>query len=249
MSALLEMTRVVGAERSAAISQRGRVAHLTELLRQTFEVSERLLGRERFGDLARDYLDGRPAPATRLSSHSMGFPAFLTRSSLVAETPYLVDLARLELAVRRMRHSPIRPSQDLDTVHLLARGQSDFLFDLQLSVQFLLVRWPVLELWQRHQAGYTPGHDGLCRRTQRLQIVNNDGVIAFRDTSRATFAFRHGLLSGYTLEHAVRRALKRDPFFDLVSELLGLFDDALVVGIRRIASSHIPTTPDQETPP
>jgi uncharacterized protein len=237
MYALHEMSQIFGAERTVSAGQPGRIAHLTDLLRRTFCVTEHVLGRDRFGELARAYLAGRPAPANRASSHSMGFPAFLGQTAEAADRPYLIDLARLELAVRRARHSPIRAGQDLEQLRWRACGRSDFLLDLQLSIQLVLVRWSVLDLWQRHTGGHRCGHETPCRQTRRLQILNPGGEIAIRDLTHATFSLRHGLLTGYTLEHAVQRALRRDPFFDLVSELLALFDEGLVVGIRRISSS------------
>jgi len=243
MSALLEMSRLVNADGKVTTGQPGRIAHLTDLLCQTFGATERLLGRERFAGLARDYLAGRPAPATRASSHSMGFPAFLARSAQAAGLPYLADLARLELAVRRARHSPIRASEDLDALRQRACGRSDFLLDLQLSVQFVLVRWSVVEIWLKHKHGTRADLIDPRRQTRRLQIVNRDGDIAIRELPRGAFALRHGLCAGYTLEQAVKRALKRDPFFDLVSELLALFDESLVVGIRRVTSAPSTTNP------
>ena len=76
-------------------------ASLAEALATGFPAVTRLIGEENMKGLARMHLRATPPNSPVLAHYGEGFPAFLASVEALAPYPYLPDVARLELALRR----------------------------------------------------------------------------------------------------------------------------------------------------
>ncbi|MBW8789108.1 MAG: DUF2063 domain-containing protein, partial [Rhizobium leguminosarum] len=104
---------------------------------------------------------------------------------------------------------------------------------LQPSLRLLFCRWPALDIWSAHQAsGDLEQLGDIRRKPQRIALWRNRDSVRFLRLSGAHYVFLQALKSGRGLEHAVQKAAARDPNFDLVASLGGLFADGLVTRVR-----------------
>ncbi len=81
------------------------VSGLCDALELGFPVVARLVGTEFFRALAGAFARAHPPRSPVLSGYGEAFPAFLSGFPTVAHLPYLPDMARLELALRRAYHA------------------------------------------------------------------------------------------------------------------------------------------------
>lgn len=134
---------------------RNNVTHsLTEALRTGFPVLDRLVGRDFFAGMARDFLRCHPPASPVLMLYGQDLPAFLETYSPVAHLPYLPDVARLELALRHAYHAadaiPLPPAalQSLSADRLMAAR-----LRFAPAVQVLRSLWPVHAIWRANTEG------------------------------------------------------------------------------------------------
>jgi hypothetical protein len=78
---------------------------LADAVATGFPAVTRLVGAENMKGLARQFLRACPPVSPVLSDYGSAFPDFLTSVEALAPYPYLPDVARLELALRRAYHA------------------------------------------------------------------------------------------------------------------------------------------------
>ena len=86
---------------------------LSDVLADSFPVTQQLVGEEFFRAMARIFLRGSPPPSPILSAYGEGFPAFVADFAPARTVPFLADVARLEWLRQRALHAadaaPPRP--------------------------------------------------------------------------------------------------------------------------------------------
>ncbi len=203
---------------------------LTAALRTTYSVVCQLVDERFFGYAAEHYIQCYPPRTPCLVEYGASFPEFLAAFDPCRPLEYLPDVARLEWALNVALHAD--EAEPLD----LARLQSlpeDMLPMLRLrfdpSVTLLSSRWPIDRIVRANQPGADPGIvvdlavGGVYLEVRRL---GEDAV--FRALERATYAFRHALIDGHSLEEAAVAALALDASFDLVAACQSLFAERLL---------------------
>jgi hypothetical protein len=132
------------------------LGRLAEALRETFPLSARFLGEERFAALAGDYLARHPSEHHDIGQVGRLVPAFL-REHPAPERPDLADLAALEWARHRVFFAPpsarVGPEafaglapEDLERTRLL----------LSPALALLRLEHAVAPLWRRLEDGLAP---------------------------------------------------------------------------------------------
>lgn len=122
---------------------------LIDALITGFPVLTRLLGDENMRGLGRAYARAHPPRSPVMTAFGDELPEFLAQAPQLTHLPYLADVARLELALRRAYHAadavPIADSA-------LAECSPDELMKARLGLApaFGLLRspWPIYGLWQ-----------------------------------------------------------------------------------------------------
>lgn len=122
---------------------------LTEALGAGFPVLRKLLGPEFFDALAGVFLRAHPPRSPVLALWGDDLPGFLAGFPPVAHLPYLPDVARLELALRRSYHAAdAAPVLAGALATLPADRLAALRFGIAPAVQLLRSGWPVLSIWR-----------------------------------------------------------------------------------------------------
>ena len=203
---------------------------LTEALEVSFSAIARLIGAERFRQVAGLFLRRHPPETPMMMTYGAAFPGFLEGFEPLQRYGYLPDVARLEQALRASYHAADAAPADASVLESLP---PDALLEtrLELAPAVRLVRspWPVHAIWAynmedgpRPQAGAQnvlitrPGYD------PQMAVVGS-----------GTAAFVDALTEGITLGAAHDRATAHDTNFDLSAALAALLQGAAI--------SHITT--------
>ncbi len=145
---------------------------LSEALETGFPVVRKLLGEQNFRSLAAVFFRERPPSTPLLMHYGEELPGFLDSFPPLAHLPYLSDVARLELAIRRSYHaadaSPVDPSDlsSLDSDVLVSAR-----FGLAPAVRVISSRWPILGIWRRNKIDGSP----------KPEMRPEDVIVARRD--------------------------------------------------------------------
>ena len=186
---------------------------LSEALATAFPVIAKLVGENNFKMLAGVFLRQHPPTSAVLMFYGEEMPGFLETFEPARALPYLPDVARLELALRRSYHAadaaPIAP----EALQALA---PDALMGarLELAPATRLIRspWPIAAIWRRNMAGgpkpETRAEDALITRPEF-----DPDVTAL---PQGGGAFVAALMAGETFGAAFEAA---GPDFDLTTTL------------------------------
>ena len=122
---------------------------LTEALETTFPVLQKLLGAENFRLLARAFLRRHPPASPLMMFYGGEMPGFLARFGPTAETGYLPDVARLELALRESYHAADYAPADPAALQAVAPERlAGTRITLAPPVRLVRSRWPVYAIWR-----------------------------------------------------------------------------------------------------
>lgn len=129
-------------------------ASLSDALETGFPVLVKLLGPDSFRTLALIFSRAHPPTSRALSQYGAALPAFLEGFQPLAAYPYLADVARLELAIRRSYHAA-------DTAPVDAAGlDPDSLMELTPALtpatQIVASPYPIHGIWQRNTQAHAP---------------------------------------------------------------------------------------------
>jgi hypothetical protein len=135
------------------------VARLVAALRDNCGCLPRVMGDEAFDELATAYVAAHPSrhPSIRWFGHRLA--AFMQRHGHLVPHPALVDLARMEWALRAAFDAA--DAAPLDAASLAALPPADWpglVFEVLPSVQALAMQWAVEPVWRAFQHA-APGED------------------------------------------------------------------------------------------
>lgn len=203
---------------------------LTEVLVAVFPVTVRLVDERFFRFAAAAYIRECPPSEARLVRYGSTFPAFLRRLPALAGMGVVADVAALEWAIAEALDAAVLPMRGFE---LLDGRDADNLpaLTLQPSLRLLLTRSRALSVWTAHQDGGEPG-PGRHVGAERIALWRSGDSVRLTALDAPSFALRHALTQGRTLEEAANRAFLRKQSFDLAGALVALFGDGLVTGIR-----------------
>ena len=129
---------------------------LTEALRTGFPVVRKLVGDVFFDAMAGVFLRAHPPASPVLQTYGEALPAFLERFEPASALPYLPDIARLELMVRRAYHAedatPDPSPLSLPPERLMAARLT-----LAPAARAIASPWPVLSIWRANTQGGAAG--------------------------------------------------------------------------------------------
>ena len=185
-----------------------------------FPVVAALCGPEYFGVLAREFQQAHPSRSGDLHHAGEPFAAFLQQRFGAGEYAYFADVAALEWAREQSARAADAPPPDLRPLAAVApEDASGVRFSLHPAVRLVASRWPVLAIWEAHQAaGEVQGIDPGAGPEQVLVHRTAAGPVLER-ISAAELALLAALQQGEALGTALDAALAQDPAFDLAATL------------------------------
>ena len=126
---------------------------LGEALNTNFPVVRQMVGADFFAQAARAFILRAPPGKPCLFEYGAGFSEFLAELPDMAKLPYVAEMASFEFARIAAYHAAV---EALLTEAAIARIPPEKLADLPIGlakhVRLLPVRFPILDLWQAHQA-------------------------------------------------------------------------------------------------
>jgi len=192
---------------------------LTEALETAFPVLAKLLGQENFRSMTGVYLRKHRPRSPLMMFYGEDMPGFLEAFEPTSSLGYLLDVARLELALRRSYHAadadPIKPErlQALPPERLMAAT-----ITLAPSMRILRSSWPVHAIWTFN---VRPGSPKPEMAAEDVVIVRPDYDPFPVLLPAGAAAFLSSLAYGQSFASALDTATTEEPDFDL-SAVLGL---------------------------
>jgi hypothetical protein len=225
------------AQRRLSIFRNNAFLSLTKALRTTFSVTEQLAGAKFFDYATHHFIAAHPPSEARLSVYGDMFPRFLAGFPPCRQHPIIAAMAALEWAVAQSLNAAEErpaPASLLQRMHEIGGAAR---LGLQPSLSFTVSRWPVLGVWADHKRQAFDNLAPVARSAERIAVIRLDGDIQLLPLGAGRFTFWRSLSRGLTIEESARRALLRDPLFDLVSETLLLFRMRLVTRLDALQTS------------
>jgi hypothetical protein len=217
-------------EKRFAVYRNNVVVGLTNALRAKFPATERIVGEEFFGAMARIFVMAHPPRSKILHTYGEDFGDFIAGFGPAAELAYLADVARLEAARTRAYHAadatPLTPA-DFGEIAPDAVGLLQV--TLHPSLEILRSRHPLVTIWSMNagEAELAPVDENSPEDALILR-PGLDVTVRLLPPGGATFI--HALANGSTLAQAAAQAAA-DPRFDLTHNLAGLIGSGTVIGL------------------
>ncbi len=192
-------------------------ASLSEALETGFPVLHRLLGAQSFQTLALIFSRTHPPTSRALSQYGDALPEFLEGFQALAAYPYLADIARLELAIRRSYHAA--DAEPLNAAGLDPETLMELTPVLSPATQIIASSYPIHGIWLRNTQPDAPKPQPVA---EAVMITRPDFDPIPHLLPPGGLAFAQALDGRTTIALALERAIEAAPGLDL-APLLTLF--------------------------
>lgn len=220
-------------------------------LAATFPTVAALVGDASLRLLARAYRQAEPPARGDLAWFGEQLPDFIAASTDLAELPWLADVARLDWALAQAEAAPDAEPDRASLALLAELDPAALRLRLAPGSALLESRWPVVTIWQAHQAPEPGSADAsqaaLADADSRWALVRaalagrrGETALVWRDGWRARVAapapaeaaLIGALLSGASLGDALQAA---GPALDFGAWLAGALQTGRLLGAQRSA--------------
>lgn len=194
----------------------------------------RLMGRDFFARVARDYARAHPPAHGRLLEYGFHLPGFVAGYEAAARYPWFADVGSLELAWHRAYISAeAKALRAHDLAGVPPARMADLGLVLHPSCQRLASRYPVSRIWRIALEDEVPeGAIEVEGDAEWLLVVRPGAEVEVRTLEESGFAFLGALAAGRSLGDAYESACAVDPDFDLQAHLAGLLAGETFAGFR-----------------
>jgi hypothetical protein len=218
-------------EKRFAVYRNNVVVSLIAALRTKFPATERIVGEEFFGAMARVFVMAHPPRSKILHTYGEDFGDFIARFEPAAELVYLADVARLEAARTRAYHAADATALNAaDFGGIAPDAIGSLRVTLHPSLDILRSRHPVVTIWSMNagEAELAPVDES---RAEDALIVRPDLDVTVRLLPPGGADFIAGLREGATLAQAAESTTAAEPRFDLTQNLAGLIGSGAIAGL------------------
>ena len=168
--AIVDATPLPGVHGRLAIYQQAYPARLNAALRDNFGTVPRVLGDDAFDALARAYIAAHPSPHASIRWFGDRLPAFMAQREDLVPHPAIVDLARLEWALRGAFDAadaePLTPGA---LARIEPAAWPALVFRPMPGVQLLTLSWNIGPVWRALQAEAQGGGEPVLQAPQPLE--------------------------------------------------------------------------------
>jgi hypothetical protein len=211
-------------------------ANYRNALGATYRVVRDLTGAPFFNAAVDAYARAHPSAGGDLNVYGDMFGDFLAAYPHARELPYLPDVARLEWALDEAHRAADGDGSPERTLAELARVPGNAVaalrFALDPSCRLLRSAFPVLRIWQVHQAGFEG--DARVRfdaGTDHVLVMRDASGVGAQRLRAGEFAWLAALGAGADLAAALDAALSAEATFDLGTALRARIADATLLRI------------------
>ncbi len=183
------------------------LARLQEALEADFPGLLHFLGRKRFSELVRGYVDRYPSRSYTLNRLGDRLPDYIRSSPGIVRQDFLHELARFELLMSRLfdaEESPVLTPEAIAAVPPESWETARLKPIAALSVEVL--RYPVGAYLEAVRQGKTC--PGTRRKNHWAVVYRRQYALRWLDLSRPAYRLLHALVSGVPLGDALSSVLK-----------------------------------------
>ncbi|MEO5756137.1 MAG: DNA-binding domain-containing protein [Mesorhizobium sp.] len=217
--------------RRFAVYRNNVVVGLIDTLAAAYPVVERLVGAPFFKAMAAAYAVRHPPRSPIMLDYGDGFADFIATFPPASPVPYLADVARIERAWVEAYHEreavPATPQQ-LATIPPERFG--DAVLVLHPTIRLLSSPFPAVTIWQMNSAGANPDPVDRTDGSENALIVRCAAEVEVRRLAPDSLFFVGALQQGATPSDAAKQALRVNPRFDLLDNLVAVIGLGLVIG-------------------
>jgi hypothetical protein len=224
-----------------AVYRNNVAAGLIDALAAAYPAVERLVGRDFFRAMAREFSVRRLPASPILLHYGAGFADFIAAFAPARELPYLADVARVERAWTEAYHAAeaVPTTADELAKEISPDRFGDTVLFLHPSVRLLRSPYPALSIWNMNVAACVP---------QPIDIASGEDVLIARPYAEVearalpaggAFEFLSALDGGKKASAATSAALRVNPRFDLMASIAGLIMLGLVTDWRTEAAEDL----------
>jgi len=192
-------------------------ASLSEALGTGFPVLRKLLGADSFRTLALIFTRAHPPTSRALSQYGAAMPEFLEGFQPLATYPYLADIARLELAIRRSYHAA--DAEPLNAAGLDPETLMELTPVLTPATQLIASPYPIHSIWRRNTDADAPKPQS---GAEAVMVTRPEFDPIPHLLPPGGLAFARSLDGRTTIALALERTIETTPGLDL-APLLTLF--------------------------
>jgi hypothetical protein len=216
-----------------AIYRNNVTSTLSEALRVSYPVVERLVGSEFFAYAARCYIADFPSRSGDLRDYGAAFPALLRHLPGATGLVYLPDVARLEWACQEVFHAADSEPLDLGSLAAVPPERHDALrLRFHPASRFIEFGYPIFRIWEVNQPGYAGGRGvDLGQGGERLLVARRGIEIAIEPLGVGEHTLLQALAEDRTLASACESALAAEPRLDLAATLGAHIARRTIVGL------------------
>lgn len=128
---------------------------LTKALAETYEVCQKLVGKEFFHAMIGHFITHQRSYSPDLNDYGAQLAEFILDFPPAASVPYLADVAHLEWAWHRALNGEDAPHGDLDPLSTLDQDQyPSIIFHLPKNCTLLESVYPIHRIWESNQDDY-----------------------------------------------------------------------------------------------
>jgi hypothetical protein len=194
---------------------------LVNALADIFPAVSRIVGEERFADLACLFVRAQPPKSPLLFRYGHEFPAFIEGFRPAASMPYLADVAQLERSWLNAYHAADAETLTPEALAAIAPGDlPNARFTPHPAAALVRSRFAAVTIFSANREGRT-GHKINAGIAENGLITRPDTEVAIRAVSAGDAAFLTAVLENHTLAEAAEVAGSEDAGFDL-SAAIGL---------------------------
>lgn len=201
---------------------------LVEALVTAFPATEKIVGKQFFAAMAREFVRAHPPTSPLLMFYGKSFPGFLQGFEPVSHLPYLSDVAQLEQFRREAYHAadarPLSPDFLGEVAPEQLGGMSVILHP---SVRILDARHPALSLWEWNNTEDEDERPDLPEHGESILIARPELIVEMRRLPPGGYQFIDSLHAGAPLGAAVEASLA-NPDFDLTTNISNLLESRIV---------------------
>jgi hypothetical protein len=173
-------------------------------LADAYPVTQRIVGKEFFDAMARDYAHTNPSQNGDLHAYGVRLAVFLETYAHTQDLPYLPDVARMEWLAHRAYYAADAAPFDCSRPTEVRLAPACALLESD---------WPLAAIWEAHQEGGEPDKVDLGAGPDRV-LVHRPGWRAQVCSLRpGDFRFLERLGTGAGLGPALEAAAAEDPAF------------------------------------
>lgn len=220
-----------------AVYRNNVMSSLTEALRESFPVVDRLVGEEYFRALAPIYIAQQPPASPVLLEYGATFPDFLARFEPLASFPYLSDVARIEYAWLEAYHAADAIPLDPRSLTLVSGAHAaDLCFTAHPSLRVVRSAYPAFTIWRMNTTDAIAQPVDLTAGGEDALVLRAQAEVEVRAIPQGAAELLAALAAGCSLGEAAAAAMQVCPSFDLASNLTAMLDAGLFIDYRLCAN-------------